>query len=118
KGGGRARVDEVPPCVVAREAVGVKPGVERLQVQSFERRVLRAEDKRVVLAAGRLTPGWDDAARAPSHGTDVQYASVGSAELILDDDPCEIGPDVRRERRDGRDTGKVARREGGELIRG
>src|SRR5262249_9791327 len=30
--GGRARIDEVPPGVVAREAVSVKPGVERLQV--------------------------------------------------------------------------------------
>src|SRR5262249_33850870 len=106
----RVDVGQVAPSVSARQAVGVEVGEQRLDVQTLGRRELGTDDERPVLAASGLGACWED--RGTGAGTrgypDVQYSAVAARELILDDDIGEVQLDVRRERRDARDTGKVA----------
>src|SRR5262245_52758559 len=80
-----APVDQVAPNAARGLAVGVEPRVQGLEVEPLEGSELGANDQRVVLATTGLERG---------------VAPVGSGELVLDDDPGEVGSDVRCECRD------------------
>src|SRR5207245_5088486 len=47
-------VGRTTPSIAARRAFGVEERVERLDVEPFEDRVLRADDEREIVAAGNL----------------------------------------------------------------
>src|SRR5436309_13821310 len=85
------RVGRVTPGGAVRHAFGIEERVERLDVEPFVDRVVRAEDERGVLAPARTRRG-----RQP----------------ILDHDIGDVRLQVRRKRRDRREAGKITGRVG------
>src|SRR5207245_9066563 len=87
-------VGRTTPSIAARSSFGVEERVERLDVEPFEDRVLRADDAREVVATSILECLCGRAVRTR------RATSVSACDFVLDHDIGEVGLEVRRKRRE------------------
>src|SRR5206468_10699773 len=85
-------VGRTTPGRTARRAFGVEERVERLDVEPFEDRVLRADDDRKIVAAGQLRKSIRS---SRARHTCIWCAAVSARDLVLDHDVSEVHLEVR-----------------------